>query len=134
MGRSAQRRAGFWRLSSSTSPWAAQLPPPLPEAYAGWNVPIGGANTAPIVKPGNASTYPFAVTAAAPTFATNLNPSELKGVLITPDYRYRLDYLSPVRGGQTTVANVPQVPGRGRDGVAVGASIRRRRRRADRRR
>lgn len=83
-----------------------QMPPALPEAYAGWNIPRNGPAKS-IVKPGVATTYPFQVTAAAPTFDQNLNPTELKGALITPDYRYRLDYLTPVRGGQTTLAAPP---------------------------
>ena len=83
-----------------------QIPAPIPEAYAGWNVPRGGADKS-IVKPGTASTYPFKVTAAAPTFDQNLNPSELKGVLITPDYRYRLDYLTPFRSSDTSPVTQP---------------------------
>lgn len=73
------------------------LPPHSPEAYVGWNIAVGGTDKI-ITKPGS---YPLNVTTAAPTFEQNLNPTELKGVLLTPDYRYRLDYLSTVRAGQT---------------------------------
>jgi hypothetical protein len=77
-----------------------ELPPALPEAYVGWNIARGGPDKS-IVKAGVATTYPFKVTAAAPTFERNLNGTQLEDALITPDYRYRLDYLRPVRGGET---------------------------------
>jgi hypothetical protein len=86
-----------------------QIPPPLPEAYVGWNVPANGSDKL-IANPDAKTTYPFKATATAPTFDQNLNPSELKGALTTPDYRYRLDYLRPVRGGQTKPVTPPPVP------------------------
>ena len=86
--------------------FGGQVPPPIPEAYVGWNIPIGGPDKL-IVKDGAATTFPFKVTAAAPTFDQNLNPSALKGALTTPDYRYRLDYLTSVRGGQTALGTLP---------------------------
>jgi hypothetical protein len=101
------------------------LPPAVPEAYIGWNIPRGGPDK-PIVKPGVDSKYPFKVTAAAPTFDQNLNPTELKGVLITPSYRYRLDYLTPTRGGETTPVTPPPTPASGATpsqwGVAYGSA------------
>ena len=100
-----------------------QLPPPLPEAYVGWNIPADAPNKL-IAKPEAKTTYPFAVTGAAPTFSQNLNPTELKGALITPAYRYRLDYLKPVRGsGETTPVTPPSSPATGATGAQYAQSI-----------
>jgi hypothetical protein len=93
--------------------FGGQFPAPLPEAYVGWNIPADAPDKL-IAKPEAKTTYPFTVTGAAPTFNQNLNPTELKGALITPDYRYRLDYLKPVRGGKTaTPVTAPPSPATG---------------------
>jgi hypothetical protein len=104
--------------------FGGQLPPPLPEAYVGWNIPVNGPDKL-IAKPEAKTTYPFTVTGAAPTFNQNLNPTELKGALITPDYRYRLDYLKPVRGGGETATPVtaPPSPATGATGAQYAQSF-----------
>jgi hypothetical protein len=78
-----------------------------------------------IAKPDAKTTYPFTATSAEPTFKQNLNPTELKGALITPDYRYRLDYLKPVRGSGTTATPVtaPPNPATGATGAQYAQSI-----------
>jgi hypothetical protein len=78
------------------------LPPHIPEAYVGWNIPETGADK-PITKSG----YPLNVSKTEPTFGKNLNRMSLAdGALVTPDYRYRLDYLSTVCTGQTSLTSV----------------------------
>jgi hypothetical protein len=89
-----------------------RLPPHIPEGYVGWNVARTGVPKA-IAKPTTSSspsaTYPFQVVPARPTYDQNLNESGLTNVLITPDYRYRLDYLvpNPNEGGETTPVQPP---------------------------
>jgi hypothetical protein len=89
-----------------------RLPPHIPEGYVGWNIPRNGADKM-IAKPTTSSspsaTYPFKVTAASPTYDQNVNESGLTNVLITPDYRYRLDYLvpNPNESGETTPVPPP---------------------------
>ncbi len=92
------------------------LPPHIPEAYVGWNIPRNGADKSIVKKTAATETsFPFNVTAAAPTFNQNLNPSPHTDAFITPDYRYRLDYLTPARGGETTPVTTapPGLPGSG---------------------
>jgi hypothetical protein len=101
--------------------FGSQFPPPLPEAYIGWNIPTNAPDKL-IAKPEAKTTYPFTVTGAAPTFNQNLNPTELTGALITPDYRYRLDYLKPVRP-ETTPVTAPPSPATGATAPQWGQSF-----------
>jgi hypothetical protein len=84
-----------------------RLPPHIAEAYIGWNIPRGGADKL-IAK--SASSL-FKVTAASPTFDQNVNSNGITNEMITPDYRYRLDYLHPKQGGETSpVTPLPSLP------------------------
>jgi hypothetical protein len=74
------------------------LPPHAPEAYVGWNIAPDGPDK--VITTSGA--YPLSVTSKDPTLKKNLDPTELTaGSLLSPDYRYRLDYLTTVRTGQT---------------------------------
>jgi hypothetical protein len=90
-----------------------RLPPNIAEAYVGWNIPRNGPDKL-IAKLTATSSLPFKVTGASPTYDQNLNGSGLTNALITPDYRYRLDYLLPNQGGETTpVTPPPSLPAAG---------------------
>jgi hypothetical protein len=90
-----------------------RLSPHISEAYVGWNIPRNGPDKL-IAKDTASVSYPFKVTGAAPTYDQNLNGSGLTNALITPDYRYRLDYLIPKQGGETTpVTPPPSLPAAG---------------------
>lgn len=92
-----------------------RLPPHIPEAYVGWNIPRNAPDKM-IAKATASVSYPFKVTGALPTYDQNLNDSGLTNALITPDYRYRLDYLvpNPDEGGETSpVQPPPSIPAAG---------------------
>ncbi len=87
-------------------------PPHAPEAYVGWNLPVGakkrkvGRIKSGWIQSGDT----LYVNGAVPVLPANLNFFKDVELTETPDYRYRLDFMTTVRTGQTVPAAPTNLP------------------------
>ena len=107
---------GFQRDGYTYAPFLAHLlgliPPHVPEGYVGWNVTPGTKLDVGWEKVATALPHEVKIDFKGPTLALwrDRFPKNTFRLHRQPDYRYRLDYITPLRQDSDDPVNDPSIP------------------------